>query len=406
MAIITEASATTSIAYRNFIHSLKSSKTRADYLRSLGYYMSFLKVELQGERNDYYEKLLQQDPKIIASDIIDFIIHLKDQKKVSPATINSYVAAIRHFYDMNEVDLKWKKINSFKGEFYNVVEDRPYAREEIKLMVDHADLRNRAIILLMASSGMRVGALPELKIKDFLPIDKYRIYQITVYKKSRSKYITFCTPEARKQIDSYLQWRERCGERLKPDSPLFRKEFDVDDRFEVDHPKPLTVWSIHWVLSQLLNSSGVRPPKHMTADMKHPERTELMQAHGFRKFFDTTCTNAGMNPVYTELLMGHSLGLKSRYAKPSPGDLLEGNDKNLGYASMIDVLTINEENRLRKQVEYLKIEKSEIDKLRDEVKGYRSLGPQILSLKTEMDKLKATMNQSIINEMLSKQISL
>jgi integrase len=193
LAIITETSATSSIAYRNFIHSLKSPKTRADYLRSLGYYMSFLKVKLQEERNDSYEKLLQQDPKIIASDIIDFIIHLKDQKKVSPATVNSYVAAIRHFYDMNEVDLKWKKINSFKGEFYNVVEDRPYSREEIKLMVDHADIRNSSIILLMASSGMRVGAIPELKVKDLLPIDKYGIYQITVYKKSRSKYISFCT---------------------------------------------------------------------------------------------------------------------------------------------------------------------------------------------------------------------
>jgi hypothetical protein len=49
---------------------------------------------------------------------------------------------------MNDIDLKWKKIKSFKGEFYNVVEDRPYAREEIKTLVDRSDLRNKAIILL------------------------------------------------------------------------------------------------------------------------------------------------------------------------------------------------------------------------------------------------------------------
>jgi hypothetical protein len=136
----------------------------------------------------------------------------------------------------------------------------------------------------------------------------------------------------------------------------------------------------------------------MTEAMARPQRTEIMQAHGLRKFFDTTCTNAGMNPVYTETLIGHNLGLKGKYTKLSPSDLLEGNDKNLGYASMIDVLTINDENRLRKQVEYLKIEKSEIEKLRDEVEGFRSLKPELNGLIDEFAKLKATMNQSVIKE--------
>jgi hypothetical protein len=54
------------------------------------------------------------------------------------------IAALHHFYEMNDVDLKWNKINSFKEEFHNVVEDRPYTREEIKTLVDRADLRNKA----------------------------------------------------------------------------------------------------------------------------------------------------------------------------------------------------------------------------------------------------------------------
>jgi hypothetical protein len=57
---------------------------------------------------------------------------MKDTKKLAPAIIKSYVAAIRHFYDINEIDLNWKKIQRFRGEFYNVVEDRPYTREEIR----------------------------------------------------------------------------------------------------------------------------------------------------------------------------------------------------------------------------------------------------------------------------------
>jgi heme oxygenase len=101
--------------------------------------MAWLKLDVTAVDN--YEKLLQKDPKLIASDIIDFIIYLKDHKKLAPASVGSDIAALRHFYDFNDIDLRWKKINSFKGEYYNVTEDRPYTREEIKLLADRAELR-------------------------------------------------------------------------------------------------------------------------------------------------------------------------------------------------------------------------------------------------------------------------
>jgi integrase len=123
--------------------------------------MSWLaKPKVKENRNYDYDSLLKKHPTLIASDIIDFIIYLKREKKLAPATVVLPVAAIRHFYEMNDIDLKWKKINSFKDEFHSVVEDRPYTREEIKTLMDRAELRNKAIILLMASSGMKVGAIP------------------------------------------------------------------------------------------------------------------------------------------------------------------------------------------------------------------------------------------------------
>jgi site-specific recombinase XerD len=375
-----------SSAYRNFIHSLRSPKTRLEYLRSLRYYMDWLKMDVDND----YDKLLQKDPKLIASDIIDFIIYLKDHKKLAPASVSSHIAALRHFYDFNDIDLKWKKINSFKGEYYNVTEDRPYSREEIKLLADRAELRNRAIILLMASSGLRVGAIPELKIKDLLPIDTKQhggLYQVTVYKRSKSKYITFCTPEARKVIDQYLEWRRSVGENLNPEAPLFRKTFNRNDLLQSRNPQPLSLGTLSWILNILLHSTSVRTTQHLTEQKEGrndsntsitplltssqqqtpPHRRETMQAHGFRKFFDTSCTNAGVNPIYTEFLMGHSLGLKSRYSKPTPLDLLEGNDKNLGYISAINALTIDVSNRLRTKVKTLESEASKIDQLQGQV---------------------------------------
>jgi integrase len=228
-----------SIAYGNFMHSLRSPKTRSEYVCSLHYYMAWLKMDVLRD-DDNYDKLLRKDPKLITSDIIGFILYLKDNKKLSPATISAYIAALRHFYNMNDMeDLKWKKINSFKGEYYNVTEDRPYSRDEIKILVDCTDLRNKAIILLMSSSGLRIEAIPDLKVGDLAPIDKYNLYQITVYKKSKSRYITFCTPETRTQIENYIKWRMSVGEKIGPESPLFRKTFDRDDLLQARNPKPL-----------------------------------------------------------------------------------------------------------------------------------------------------------------------
>ena len=43
-----------------------------------------------------------------------------------------------------------------RPEFRNVVEDQPYTREQIETILDKAEQRNRAIILLLSSSGMRL----------------------------------------------------------------------------------------------------------------------------------------------------------------------------------------------------------------------------------------------------------
>lgn len=50
--------------------------------------------------------------------------------------------------------------------------DRPYTREEIQRLVEIADIRSKAIILFLSSSGMRIGALTHLKIKDLTPVEK------------------------------------------------------------------------------------------------------------------------------------------------------------------------------------------------------------------------------------------
>ncbi|HEY7572058.1 MAG TPA: hypothetical protein VH796_11885 [Nitrososphaeraceae archaeon] len=109
-----------------------------------------------------------------------------------------------------------------------------------------------------------------------------------------------------------------------------------------------------------------------------------MQTHGFRKFFKTACINAGMNPLYSEYVMGHRSGLTKSYFKPSDMELLEGNDKALGYISAINDLTINEEHRLHKKIDELTKKNDEIKTMEirhaEEIKGMRDQMSQILTM--------------------------
>jgi integrase len=360
--IIEENTTTAGRAYRNFVNSCRSTATRELYVKGLKYYIEFLDL-VPGLDDDYYEKLLTLDVKITQQNICDFIDYCKKKKEVSSGTINAYAAAIRKFYDINEIELKWKKINSFKPEHETVVEDRPYTKEEIAKLVEHADYRDRAIILLLCSSGLRVGGIASLRLKDLEPIEKYDIYKVTIYKKSvRSRYFTFCTPEARSAIDSCIQWRKRLGERISKDSILFRKKFDTDDLGKaVNNVQPMTTPAIRRRIYDLLTQSGVRIPEKLTETSKKSNRTSIMQCHAFRKFFETEAFQAGMDEMYIRRLLGQKTGLEDSYLRLSEEDLLEGNDKHVGYSGIIDFLTIAEENRLRKHVETLTIERNKIE---------------------------------------------
>jgi hypothetical protein len=122
----------------------------------------------------------------------------------------------------------------------------------------------------------------------------------------------------------------------------------------------------------LLHTTGIRRRNQAKNNTKR-ERREVMQAHGFRKFFDTTCTLNGTDGLYVDKLMGHDIGLKAHYFKPSSQELLEGNDHKLGYVSVIDALTTNEENRLRHENEMLKVNKSEIEQLKEQAENTNHL---------------------------------
>jgi site-specific recombinase XerC len=119
-------------AYSNFAKSLRSPHTMKTYVWMLRAFMKYKNFTTTSQ-------LLEGEPKPIQSTIIDYILHFKEEKILSSQSLAIATKALKHFYDMNDIILNWKKINSFIGIKMRTVKDRAYTRDEIRKILEKCD---------------------------------------------------------------------------------------------------------------------------------------------------------------------------------------------------------------------------------------------------------------------------
>jgi integrase len=318
--------------------------------------------------------------------ILNYIIHLKKIAKQSAGkprkgelsvnSIKTYLKGIKSFLEFNEIALPWKRIAKFYPD--DVTNSfRSYTKEEIKKLLSVADPRDRCIILLMVSSGIRVGAIQTLKVKSIKRLDS-NIGIVTVYPESKdSIYATLVTPEFLASLDEYLKYRKSQGEKVTDESWLIRDKFATFSN-KTNKPVSPSDKAICKQMRFLLRKAGL-PIEDLQPD------------HSLRKFFNTALMNSDVAYTFKELLMGHSVKLDNVYYD-------RDNEKSqqkilLEYMKAIDALTINDEYRLKKKiVEYEeklkdvpKIEQLE-SHLANKILEQEAIKKQLEKLRTDKEK--------------------
>jgi integrase len=304
--------------------------------------------------------------------LIDYILYLNKQD-LSSGYIGVNFCALKHFYSMNDVRLNTVKIGKFLGESKKKNVDRSYTCPEIKTILDICDVRMKTVVSILASTGMRRGALPLLKLSHLEQKDvgqNQKVYKFTIYENTSEQYFTFCSPETTNHIDAYLDYRTRSGEKLTKDAYLIREQFDINDLEQVrKQGRPISKKTLSNLLISLTVKAGLRKVNH---NFTKRERESVPVAHGFRKFFTTQLVNSKVNPEIREMLLGHSIGLAGAYYKPTEDEMLEE------FMKAADNLTINEENRLKKKVIVLQKRNDNLDRLLDRIdKLEREIGIKI-----------------------------
>jgi integrase len=279
--------------------------------------------------------------------------------------LHNYVAAVAKFYLINDFSFNIARVKRFMPEEARIKKDRAYSTNEIFVLLQLANERTRAIILLLCSTGMRLGGLAGLQSADLE--DKDDIYKITVYRNTNSEYFTYCTPEARRALDIYLEVRKRHGEQFDPKrgggaNPVIREQYNYEDQFSVRQPKPTSVDALEKILSNLLIRSGLRQRIPRT-ETTFTNRNEISLSRGFRKFFNTQLVSAGVNPLIKEMLMGHRVGLEENYYRPQESAV------QAEWEKALDALTINPENRLKRRIQTLEVNANQFDQLAAQIKA-------------------------------------
>jgi integrase len=371
-----------------FRAAVRSKYTLDPYERRLIAFLSDV-----GMTCDEFVGLAKTDPAAVEKMVIDFVLKEKqrlEQGNIASSTVGNKLKPIKLLLEMNDaIGLNWKKIKRLLPSPRRFALDRIPTMEEIHKIFEHSDVRGKALTLVLCSSGIREGAIENLRVRNVKSVrisadepdgtkQTRTLGRLSVYEGDvREEYGTFMTPEAYEALQSYLDWRREHGETITENSPLFRDKFDplvtaylTYDGGKPEEPKRMTGAMIGAYYNRLFYECGFRTS---------PKRRHEFTVHGFRKWFKTRCENAGVKPIVTELLMGHSVGISDSYYRPTEKDLLEE------YQKAIDALTISNENRLKTRVEALAATSKETEEMIKIKLGEKDRELQLLRQRDELN---------------------
>jgi integrase len=280
------------------------------------------------ERFDVTPKELGRMKPKQAKDFLMDMVTKMEKADMKANYIRNFIKAAKSWlkYNENEVNVKIKI--SKRNRVLKYKKERPPTPDELKRILDAADVRRRAAIALVAFAGLRPQALGDylgddgLKIEDFpeMTISDGRadfnriptkIVVREVFSKAGHEYLTFLNEEGCEILKSYLEDRMRLktrkkwsngkwepfqvpGEKLTPDTPVITP-------VQVGHiGKHIRTSNIGDLIRVAIRAAGYdwRP-------------------YVLRRYFDTRMMNAESDKLiirdYRVFWMGHTGDIEAEY---------------------------------------------------------------------------------------------
>ena len=392
--------------YQLFKNAIHSEKTLQVYKQYLFHFCEFMKRTTDEIATKYSSEESTKESIKLQHMIEDYVVLLQNKvnnQEITARTCITMIPPIKLFCEMNDIILNWQKIGRLLPRGSNNAADEAYTREQIKRMLEFADLRTKIPILFMASSGMRLGGFQSLTDGCIKPIHdeksgKLLAAHIVVYKGTDEEYDTFISPEAYHAYEEYRNLRKKFGENITKNSPILLRRFDVSQDGKtaiIDNTNSVVLATISGIIRTVAYKAGIRE-----ASENYVERYNIKIAHGFRKFFSSTLSNIktpdGLNAIgfiKKEWLLGHSLtgihALEENYNRNDRVKMLLDE-----YLKAVKEVTISDEERLQVEVKKLQID----------ISNMKTVELQLAAKDKEMQSMRKEMNN--MNQQFSQIMSM
>jgi integrase/recombinase XerC len=232
------------------------------------------------------------------------------RQKVKKVTVNRKVSSLRAFY---KYVLRTGRISNNPAEMIQTLKTEKYmpaflsVDEMFELLKKQNDnsvfgLRNRAILEVFYSSGLRLSELAGL---DLIDLD-FNQKLVKVRGKGRKERIVPIGGPALKAVGEYLE--KVCQIRKEKDTAVFKKPLFLNAQ-----GKRITARSIARIVNELAGKSGIG---------------RKISPHAFRHSFATHLLNAGADLRSIQELLGHeSLSTTQKYTAVDINRMMEVYDK-------------------------------------------------------------------------------
>ena len=356
----------------NFLYALRAPETKRKYPQRLKFFFDFVFPTINdlGSQSIEFISKARGNDQFVYRCFLNFIVNQNrrvDKKEITAGTVRNYYKAAKLFCEMNDIIVNWKKIAKGLLKEKEYGDDRAPTVNELVEIMKYPDRRIKPIVLVMCSSGIRGGAWDYLKWKHIVPIERNGqivAAKIIVYAGEADSYYGFISGEAYYACLDWMDFRASQGETITGDSFLMRDMWQTTHKKRgtagvASFPKQLKSSGIKSLMERALKTQGVE--QILKEGTNHNTRREWKVLHGYRKWFNSILVNANFPHLKKEKLMGHDLRLDNNYFKPNSDDLLNS------YLDVVNLLTLNEEYRLRQRVEKLELEKTQVDALTHEL---------------------------------------
>lgn len=342
-----------------FLNTYSSRKTKEVYNSHLKVYFDFLETKPETyftEKRNYIQDLTKW---------LDY-----NQNK-APLTRASRMTCVKLFLEDNDIEIPkktWKQFQRKQKANKPVTLDRIPSNQELKMILEHADLKARALILTSSSSGMRINEILNLEAEDIdfksNPVKVYVKGSTAKFGKSRICYIS---NEAKNSLLEWLKVRDKflkgaISKCNREKNPITHKNPVNNNVFPFTYMTAVNIWH------RLLRDAGLNDKDKSTGFYR-------LHYHTLRKFFKTKLLNAGMPEAKIRKILGQEDPLGNSYDRFTEEDISQS------YQDCVKALLVFE---VQPDLTDINQELHEKDKqLKEMQKTMEEMKAQILELRLE-----------------------